>query len=87
MFREYNGLLLYYTHLVTYRCAIREARIGIDSTVPNKTVSLGDCDPKHPYELPDGALPFMKLPQTTKMVSVELTYRDGSVSETKTFRR
>jgi len=26
-------------------------------------------------------------PPTTKMVSVELSYRDGSVSEIKTFRR
>ena len=25
-FREFNGLLVYYTHLVSYRCAIREVR-------------------------------------------------------------
>jgi hypothetical protein len=29
----------------------------------------------------------VKLPPATKSVSVELTYRDGSVSEIKTFRR
>lgn len=86
-FREYNGLLLYYTHLMSYRCAIREVRIGIDSTVPNQAISLGDCDPKHPYEIPAKAQPYLKLPPATKMVSVELTYRDGSVSETKTYRR
>src|ERR1700688_4481258 len=34
-FREFNGLLVYYTHLMSYRCAIREARIGIDSAVPD----------------------------------------------------
>src|SRR5258708_8218443 len=33
-FREFNGLLVYYTHLMSYRCAIREVRIGIDTTVP-----------------------------------------------------
>jgi len=82
-----GGVLLYYTHLVTYRCAIREARIGVDSTVPNKVVALGDCDPKNPYEIPENAQPYLKLPPATHMVSVELTYRDGSVSETKTFRR
>jgi TIR domain len=86
-FREFNGLLVYYTQLMTYRCAIREMRIGVDSTVPNKVVQLGDCDPKHPYEIPANAQPYLKLPPTTQMVSVELTYRDGSVSETKTFRR
>jgi len=29
----------------------------------------------------------MKLAPSTKSVSVELTYRDGSVSEIKSFRR
>ena len=29
-FREFNGLLVYYTHLMSYRCAIREVRVGID---------------------------------------------------------
>ena len=28
----------------------------------------------------------MKLPGGTKLMSIELTYKDGSVSETKTFR-
>jgi hypothetical protein len=86
-FRDFNGLLLYYTHLVSYRCAIREVRIGIDSTVPNRVIPLGECDPKHPYEILEKEQPYLKLPPTTKLVSVELTYRDGSVSETKTFRR
>src|SRR6185312_5825086 len=85
-FRDYNGLLLYYTHLMSYRCAIREVRIGIDTTVPNKPIPLGECDPKHPYEIPSKAQPYLKLPPGTKMVSVELTYRDGSISETKTYR-
>jgi hypothetical protein len=56
-FREFNGLLVYYTQLMSYRCAIREAK------------------------------PYLKLPAETKSVSVELTYRDGSVSEIKSFRR
>jgi hypothetical protein len=86
-FGQSSGLLVYYTQLMTYRCAIREMRIGIDSTVPNKVIPLGDCDPKHPYEIPANAQPYLRLPPATQMVSVELTYRDGSVSETKTFRR
>ena len=86
-FGQANGPLLYYTHLVSYRCGIREVRIGIDSTVPNKVVPLADCDPKHPFEIPASAQPYLRLPPKTQMVSVELTYRDGTVSETKTFRR
>jgi hypothetical protein len=37
--------------------------------------------------IPSDATLYLKLAPTTKSVSVELTYRDGSVSEIKTFRR
>lgn len=86
-FREYNGLLLYYTHLVSYRCAIREARIGVDTSVPDKVLKLPKCDLRDPVAIPDKAEVLVKLPQATRSVSVELTYQDGSVSEIKTFRK
>ena len=86
-FREFNGLLVYYTHLMSYRCAIREVRIGIDSAVPDKVLGMPPCNPRDPSAIPHDANPYLKLAPATKSVSVELTYRDGSVSEIKTFRR
>jgi hypothetical protein len=86
-FREFNGLLVYYTHLMSYRCAIREIRVGIDSTVPDKVLKLPPCDPRDPMAIPRDAQPWLKLTPSAKFVSVELTYRDGSVSEIKSFRR
>ena len=86
-FREFNGLLVYYTHLMSYRCAIREVRVGIDSTVPDKVLKMPPCDPRDPSVIPHDATPYLKLAPQTRSVSVELTYRDGSVSEIKTFRR
>ena len=86
-FREFNGLLVYYTHLMSYRCAIREVRVGIDSTVPDKVLKMPPCDPRDPSAIPHDAQPYLKLAPQTKSVSVELTYRDGSVSEIKSFRR
>jgi len=86
-FREFNGLLVYYTHLMSYRCAIREVRVGIDSTVPEKVVKMPPCDPRDPSVIPHDATPYLKLSPQTRSVSVELTYRDGSVSEIKSFRR
>jgi hypothetical protein len=85
-FREFNGLLVYFTHLVSYRCAIREARIGIDTAVPDKVLKMPPCDMKDPIAIPYGAQLYMKLPPQTQFMSVELTYRDGSVSEVKSFR-
>ena len=43
-FREFNGLLVYYTHLMSYRCAIREVRVGIDTAVPDKVLKMPPCD-------------------------------------------
>jgi len=86
-FREFNGLLVYYTHLMSYRCAIREVRVGIDSTVPDKVLKMPPCDPRDPSAIPHEATPYLKLAPQTRSVSVELTYRDGSVSEIKSFRR
>jgi hypothetical protein len=86
-FREYNGLLVYYTHLMSYRCAIREVRIGVDSAVPDRVLKMPACDLRDPSAIPDGAQPYLKLSPATQSVSVELTYKDGSVSEIKSFRR
>jgi hypothetical protein len=86
-FREFNGLLVYYTQLMSYRCAIREARIGIDTAVPDKVLKMPPCDLRDPNAIPVSAQPYLKLAPTTQFVSVELTYRDGSVSEIKSFRR
>jgi hypothetical protein len=86
-FREFNGLLVYYTQLMSYRCAIREARIGIDTAVPDRILKMPPCDMRDPNEIPANAQPYLKLAPSTQFVSVELTYRDGSVSEIKSFRR
>ena len=86
-FRQYNGLLLYYTHLMSYRCAIRQVRIGIDSTIPDRVIAMPPCNERDPMVIPADAQPYLKVPPATALVSVELTFRDGSVSEVKTFRR
>src|SRR5437868_7178463 len=85
-FREFNGLLVYYTHLVSYRCAIREVRIGIDTAVPNQVLKMPGCDMRDPSAISAGMPLYMKLAPATQFISVELTYRDGSVSEIKSFR-
>jgi hypothetical protein len=84
---SFNGSLVYYTHLLSYRCAIREVKVGIDSTVPDTVLKLPPCNPRAPVEIPPNAQTYLKLAPATKVVSVELTYRDGSVSEIKSFRR
>src|SRR5581483_9916567 len=61
-FREFNGLLVYYSHLLSYRCAIREVRIGTDNAVPDKVLKLPPCDMRDPSAIPYGAQIYQKLP-------------------------
>lgn len=56
-FREFDGLLVYYTHLMSYRCAIREVRVGIDSAVPDKVLKMSPCDPRDPSVIPHDTQP------------------------------
>ena len=65
-FREFNGLLVYYTHLMSYRCAIREVRVGIDSAVPDKVLKMPPCDPRDPSVIPHDSQPYLKLAPSTQ---------------------
>jgi len=60
-FREFSGLLVYYTHLMSYRGAIREVRVGIDSAVPDKVSKMPPCDMRDPGVIPRDAQPYLKL--------------------------
>jgi hypothetical protein len=82
---SFNAGLVYYSHLISYRCAIREVRIGIDSTTPRQKVELPPCDPRNPSSIPDKAKIHERLKPGTKDIYVELTYSDGTVSEIKRF--
>jgi hypothetical protein len=42
---------------------------------------------QHTRRIPYDAKPYLKLAPSNQFVSVELTYRDGSVSEIRSFRR
>jgi hypothetical protein len=72
---------------VSYRCGIRQVRIGLNSAVPDRALTLPPCNLRDPMAIPGDAQPYLKVAPTTASVSVEITYQDGSVSEVKTFRR
>ena len=59
---------------------------GIDTAVPDKVLKMPSCDLRDPSAIPYGAQLYQKLTPSTQFISIELTYRDGSVSEVKSFR-
>ena len=87
-FRDYDGQrLLYFSHLMTYRGSIKTIRYGLNSEVPNKSyrfppwrkAGLAPIDANTPL--------YIKVPKTTRYVTVQLTYKDGEQSAVQRFDR
>jgi hypothetical protein len=78
---------LYFSHLASYRCAVREARYAFNDGPMDKTFPLPACDERNPYAIPGDFLPFMKIGPNVRSVAVQVTYRDGSKSEVRRFAR
>jgi hypothetical protein len=86
-FREFNGLLIYFTTLVTYRCAIAELRYGLDDGKPLQRYDLPPCNAKDPFSVPEVAKLYLKAPPKTKSISLQIVWRDGTQSEVSTVER
>lgn len=83
----HNQHLLYYTHLVSYRCAIQKAEIGFDGEAPTKPLALPPCDEANPHSIPADSLPYLRIKPDIGSATLRLTYVGGDVSEVKTFLR
>ena len=86
-FRDFNGTLIYFTTLVTYRCAIAELRYGLDGAKPLQRYDLPGCNANDPFSVPSSAKLYLKAPARTKAISLQITWRDGTESEISTIER
>ena len=84
-FREWQGMTVYFTHLVTYRCAIKEVRYGFGDGPVDKIFTLPPCDGADPHSVPENATLYMKVPPKTASMQVQLTYVDGTQSPARSF--
>lgn len=82
-----NERLVYYTHLVSYRCAIAEVRVGYDGEPPRRPLSLPPCDRRDPYAIPADTRPYLEIGHGVRRVAAQITYADGTKSEVQEFRR
>jgi TolA-binding protein len=80
--------IMYFTHLASYRCAIREVRWGWGKTL-DQTLQMAPCDLENLFSVPKDNASFMvrfePLTIPSPRVSVQLTYLDGSFSDMKFF--
>ncbi len=83
-FRDYDGRqLVYFTHLETYRCAIKQVRYSFNTEKLDRTWELDECDPDNPHNIdPVNHLPYLELPLgTAQWGAVQLIYSDGTTSK------
>jgi uncharacterized caspase-like protein len=86
-FRNFNGTLIYFTTLVTYRCAIAEVRFGLDGSQPLQRFDLPPCNAADPFSVPENAKLTLKARPETKAISLQITWRDGTLSEVSLITR
>ena len=81
-FRNYNGRqLIYFTHLESWKCGIKQVRYSINSENLDRIYTLQPCDPANPNAVTTNK-PYISLPLgTAQTIAVQLTYQDGSLSE------
>ena len=78
MFRDYDGkVLLYFSTLMSYRPVIKEVRYSLDSDALDKIFEFKPTETM--YEVGDDV--YLAVPHGTQFAMVQVTFRDGTVSE------
>lgn len=87
-FRNWQGRqLIYFTHLVAWKCAIKEVRYAVDGQDPAELFPLPACDPQNPF-LVNGESDTILLsfaPGEVEEISIQLVYGDGTSSAVRRF--
>ncbi len=82
--REYDGSdLVYFTHLESWRCGLREVRFSVNSGAAAKVWQMEPCyegeATPNALKLPEGRLPYITLPlQSVRTISVVVVFDDGT---------
>jgi hypothetical protein len=79
--------ILHYTHLSSYRCAIRELRIGLDKLTPDQVVRLAPCNMRDPVATPPDTDTHLYIDPAARFATAQIIYMDGTVSKVRIFRR
>jgi len=81
-FRDFNGKqLIYFTHLESYTCGIKEVRYSINSDILDEIWELQPCDLKNPMTVTKDLI-YLTMPLgTAKSIAVQVTFADDTKSE------
>lgn len=82
-----NRGLVYFTQMLSFRCAIKEVRYSLNGTALDKELKMPPCDAKDPYAIPADYQPYFKVKDDVKSMAVQVTYTDGTKSPVREYKR
>ena len=69
--RDFNGkFLVYFSHIVSYKCGIKEIAYGVNTKIPDQTWPVPACDLKNPYGIGPNSRLYETFPQKIGFMSV-----------------
>ncbi len=78
---------LYFTYLLSHRCAIARVEIGFNGELPKQVITLPPCDPANPLSIPATARTFIPVTADTASATIRLTFVGGEISDIRTYPR
>ena len=88
VYRIYEGRQYYYvTHLLSWRCGIRQVRYSENSDALDKTWPLPECNKLIPNNIPSDARihSVRAKPDSIKTVAIQLEFEDGTTSPVRIY--
>ncbi len=79
-------LLVYFTHLISWRCGLARIRFGLDDEPLTREFPLPTCEPEDSIAISSDTQIYIRAPVTTREVRVQLDYYDGTTSKLRSFR-
>ena len=77
-FRDYDGkVLLYFTHLLSYRPVIKEIRYSLNSEALDQNYKFKPSDKMY---IAGDEIPYITVPPNSQYAAVQITYKDGTKS-------
>lgn len=87
-FRNFDGRQwLYLSHVLTWKCGLKEVRYAINSSALTERWPLPACNPQNPYALDPEAEHIYTYfaPDSVSFVSVQLVFADGTETDVMTY--
>lgn len=79
-FERTDNLLVHFSHIIDHRCGIKQVRYSVNSETASGRLVIPPCGLE-----PTEASLYRMLPPSAERISLQITYADGTTSETRVF--